>query len=102
VVKKPSRRSNPPTSPREVVQFYQTKLQECGFKIEVASSGEQGGMIQAQDAKKKANADPERQPRGNRNAVAIGHRPEEKRSAAEPSKGVLTEDPRTKITLVAV
>ena len=39
--------------PTEIVQFYQTKLQESGFKIEVASSGEQGGMIQAQDAEKK-------------------------------------------------
>ena len=37
----------------EIVQFYQTKLQESGFKIEVASSGEQGGMIQAHDAEKK-------------------------------------------------
>ena len=39
--------------PTEIVQFYQTKLQESGFKIEVASSGEQGGMIQAHDAEKK-------------------------------------------------
>jgi hypothetical protein len=39
--------------PTEIVQFYQTKLQESGFKIEVASSGEQGGMIQAQDGEKK-------------------------------------------------
>jgi hypothetical protein len=39
--------------PTGIVQFYQTKLQESGFKIEVASSGEQGGMIQAQDAEKK-------------------------------------------------
>jgi len=39
--------------PTEIVQFYQTKLQEGGFKIEVASSGEQGGMIQAQDGEKK-------------------------------------------------
>jgi hypothetical protein len=39
--------------PTEIVQFYQTKLQESGFKIEVASSGEQGGMIQTQDAEKK-------------------------------------------------
>jgi hypothetical protein len=39
--------------PPEIVQFYQTKLQESGFKIEAASSGEPGGMIQAQDAEKK-------------------------------------------------
>jgi hypothetical protein len=39
--------------PTEIVQFYQTKLQASGFKIEVASSGEQGGMIQAQDGEKK-------------------------------------------------
>jgi hypothetical protein len=39
--------------PTEIVQFYQTKLQESGFKIEVASSGEQGGMIQAQDGERK-------------------------------------------------
>jgi hypothetical protein len=39
--------------PTEIVQFYQKKLQESGFKIEVASSGEQSGMIQAQDAEKK-------------------------------------------------
>jgi hypothetical protein len=39
--------------PTEIVQFYQAKLQESGFKIEAASSGEPGGMIQAQDAEKK-------------------------------------------------
>jgi hypothetical protein len=39
--------------PTEIVQFYQTKLQESGFKIEVASSGDQGGMIQAHDPEKK-------------------------------------------------
>ena len=39
--------------PTEIVQFYQTKLQESGFKIEVASSGDQGGMIQAQDGERK-------------------------------------------------
>ncbi len=39
--------------PTEIVQFYQTKLQESGFKIVVASSGEQAGTIQAQDAEKK-------------------------------------------------
>jgi hypothetical protein len=39
--------------PTEIVQFYQTKLQESGFKIEVASSGDQGGMIQAQDGDRK-------------------------------------------------
>jgi len=39
--------------PMEIVQFYQAKLQESGFKIEAASSGEPGGMIQAQDAGRK-------------------------------------------------
>jgi len=39
--------------PTEIVRFFQTKLQERGFEIEVASSGEQGGMIQAHDAEKK-------------------------------------------------
>jgi hypothetical protein len=39
--------------PTEIVHFYQAKLQESGFKIEAASSGEPGGMIQAQDAEKK-------------------------------------------------
>lgn len=39
--------------PTEIVQFYKAKLQESGFKIEAASSGEPGGMIQAQDAEKK-------------------------------------------------
>jgi hypothetical protein len=39
--------------PTEIVQFYQAKLQEGGFKIEAASSGEPGGMIQANDAEKK-------------------------------------------------
>jgi len=39
--------------PMEIVQFYQAKLQESGFKIEAASSGEPGGMIQAQDAERK-------------------------------------------------
>jgi hypothetical protein len=39
--------------PPEIVQFYQAKLQESGFKIEVASSGEPGGMIQAQDGERK-------------------------------------------------
>jgi hypothetical protein len=39
--------------PTEIVRFYQTKLQESGFEIEVASSGDQGGMIQAHDAEKK-------------------------------------------------
>jgi hypothetical protein len=36
----------------EVVQFYQAKLLEAGFKIEAASSGEPGGMIQAHDVQK--------------------------------------------------
>jgi hypothetical protein len=40
-------------TPTEIVQFYQAKLQESGFKIESASSGVPGGMIQAQDAEKK-------------------------------------------------
>ena len=39
--------------PSEIIQFYQTKLQENGFKIEAASSGEPGGMIQSHDAAKK-------------------------------------------------
>jgi hypothetical protein len=39
--------------PTEIVKFYQAKLQEGGFKIEAASSGEPGGMIQAHDAEKK-------------------------------------------------
>ena len=39
--------------PTEIIQFYQAKLQEGGFKIESASSGAPGGMIQAQDAEKK-------------------------------------------------
>jgi hypothetical protein len=39
--------------PTAIVQFYQTKLEESGFKIEVASSGEQSGMIQAHDGEKK-------------------------------------------------
>jgi hypothetical protein len=39
--------------PPEIVQFYETKLQASGFQIEVASSGEQSGMIQAQDGEKK-------------------------------------------------
>jgi hypothetical protein len=38
--------------PTEIVRFYQAKLQESGFKIEAASSG-QSGMIQAQDTEKK-------------------------------------------------
>jgi len=37
----------------EIVQFYQTKLEGSGFTIAVASSGEQSGMIQAQDGEKK-------------------------------------------------
>jgi hypothetical protein len=37
----------------EVVQFYQAKLLASGFKIEAASSGEPGGMIQAHDVEKK-------------------------------------------------
>jgi hypothetical protein len=36
----------------EIVQFYQAKLLESGFKIEAASSGEPGGMIQAHDVQK--------------------------------------------------
>ena len=40
-------------NPTEIVRFYQAKLQESGFKIETASSGAPGGMIQAQDAEKK-------------------------------------------------
>ncbi len=39
--------------PSAIVQFYQTKLQESGFKIEAASSGEPGGTIQSHDAAKK-------------------------------------------------
>jgi len=39
--------------PMEIVQFYQAKLQEGGFTIQAASSGEPGGMVQAQDAEKK-------------------------------------------------
>jgi hypothetical protein len=39
--------------PTEIVQFFQAKLQESGFKIEAASSGEPSGMIQAQDAGRK-------------------------------------------------
>ena len=39
--------------PMEIVQFYQANLQQSGFKIEAASSGEPGGMIQAQDAGRK-------------------------------------------------
>jgi hypothetical protein len=39
--------------PPAIVHFFQTKLQESGFNIEVASSGEQSGMIQAKDAEKK-------------------------------------------------
>ena len=39
--------------PTEIVQFYQARLQESGFKIEAASSGGQSGMIQAQDAEQK-------------------------------------------------
>jgi hypothetical protein len=37
----------------EIVQFYQAKLQESGFKIESASSGEKSGTLQAQDAERK-------------------------------------------------
>jgi hypothetical protein len=39
--------------PSEIVRFYQAKLQESGFKIETASSGEPGGMLQAHDEEKK-------------------------------------------------
>lgn len=39
--------------PTDIVQFYQGKLQESGFKIESASSGEPGGTIQAHDKEKK-------------------------------------------------
>jgi hypothetical protein len=39
--------------PMEIVQFYKAKLQESGFKIEAASSGEPGGTIQAEDDEKK-------------------------------------------------
>ena len=39
--------------PTEIVKFYQAKLQDSGFKIEVASSGDPGGSIQAHDADKK-------------------------------------------------
>jgi hypothetical protein len=39
--------------PSAIVHFYQAKLEESGFKIEAASSGEPGGTIQAHDAEKK-------------------------------------------------
>lgn len=39
--------------PTDIVKFYQGKLQESGFKIEGASSGEPGGTIQAHDLQKK-------------------------------------------------
>jgi hypothetical protein len=39
--------------PTEIVRFFQAKLQESGFKIEAASSGEPGGTIQAHDTEKK-------------------------------------------------
>lgn len=39
--------------PSAIVHFYQAKLQENGFKIEAASSGEPGGSIQAHDEEQK-------------------------------------------------
>jgi hypothetical protein len=39
--------------PSAIVHFYQAKLEESGFKIEAASSGEPGGSIQAHDAEQK-------------------------------------------------
>jgi hypothetical protein len=39
--------------PSAIVHFYQAKLEESGFKIEAASSGEPGGTIQAHDVEQK-------------------------------------------------
>jgi len=39
--------------PSAIVHFYQAQLQENGFKIEAASSGEPGGSIQAHDLEQK-------------------------------------------------
>jgi hypothetical protein len=39
--------------PSAIVHYYQAQLQENGFKIEAASSGEPGGSIQAHDAEQK-------------------------------------------------
>jgi hypothetical protein len=40
-------------APLKVIEFYRSKLQENSFSIKASSSGEQTGMIQAEDAEKK-------------------------------------------------
>jgi hypothetical protein len=40
-------------SPAKVIMYYQDQIKAAGFKVTVASSGEQGGMVQAEDLQKK-------------------------------------------------